>query len=102
FRYGARADELTRREMLRAAAAAGVGLLLSGSGLASVARRGERRRVLVIGAGLAGLSCAYELNEAGYDVTVVEARDRIGGRVLSFNADCGTEFIRGRNVEGGG
>ena len=39
------------------------------------------RRVLIIGAGLAGLSCAYELKQAGFDVILLEARTRPGGRV---------------------
>jgi radical SAM/Cys-rich protein len=41
--------------------------------------RGET--VLVIGAGVAGLAAARELRRAGFEVVVVEARDRIGGRV---------------------
>jgi len=41
---------------------------------------GNRRSVVILGAGIAGLVSAYELRRAGYDVTVLEARDRIGGR----------------------
>src|SRR5690242_11124426 len=41
---------------------------------------GPRRSVVVLGAGIAGLVAAYELRRAGYDVTLLEARDRIGGR----------------------
>ncbi|HEX8639544.1 MAG TPA: FAD-dependent oxidoreductase [Allosphingosinicella sp.] len=42
---------------------------------------GNGRKVVVLGAGIAGLVSAYELRRAGWDVTVLEARDRIGGRV---------------------
>jgi monoamine oxidase len=42
--------------------------------------RGDRSRVLVLGAGIAGLVTAYELGKAGYRVTLVEARERPGGR----------------------
>lgn len=47
-------------------------------------------RVIVIGAGFAGLACADELVRLGHDVTVLEARDRVGGRVRS------QELIPGR------
>ncbi|MEA3010426.1 MAG: monoamine oxidase [Sphingomonadales bacterium] len=42
---------------------------------------GRRKSVVVLGAGIAGLVAAYELRRAGWEVTVIEARDRIGGRV---------------------
>ncbi len=42
--------------------------------------RGSGRSVVILGAGIAGLVSAYELQRAGYQVTVLEARDRIGGR----------------------
>ncbi|MCG5214392.1 FAD-dependent oxidoreductase [Streptosporangium soli] len=41
-------------------------------------------KVVVLGAGIAGLTCAYELGKAGYDCTVIEARDRVGGRSLTL------------------
>jgi monoamine oxidase len=46
-------------------------------------RAQERTKVLVIGAGLAGLNAALLLEEQGIDVQVVEGRQRVGGRVLS-------------------
>jgi monoamine oxidase len=45
--------------------------------------------VAVVGAGFAGLAVALELRDAGLDVTVLEARDRVGGRVHSVELDNG-------------
>ncbi|WP_229258385.1 FAD-dependent oxidoreductase [Duganella rivi] len=41
---------------------------------------GKGTKVLVLGAGIAGLVSAYELRKAGYQVQLIEARDRVGGR----------------------
>jgi monoamine oxidase len=41
------------------------------------------KSVVILGAGIAGLVAAYELRRAGWDVTVIEARDRVAGRVLT-------------------
>jgi monoamine oxidase len=57
----------------------------------------NNRTVTVIGAGLAGLSAAYDLHRAGWQVTVLEARDRVGGRVYSLR-----NFSHGLVAEGGG
>lgn len=94
-----RIDATTRRQFLARTLAGSAGLLLSGSALGALSRRPALagKRVVVIGAGFSGLACAYELKSVGYDVTVLEARNRVGGRVLSF-----ADFIPGRNVEGGG
>lgn len=57
-----------------------------------------RMRVVVIGAGFAGLACADELVRRGHDVTVLEARDRVGGRVWSeelVDGDPSTVIERG-------
>ena len=43
--------------------------------------------VIVVGAGLAGLRCASVLERDGYDVTVLEAADRVGGRVATDEVD---------------
>src|SRR5215471_16637631 len=45
--------------------------------------------VIVVGAGLAGLSAARHLQGAGYSVLVIEARDRVGGRVLNHSLGGG-------------
>jgi monoamine oxidase len=100
-----------RREMLKASALVGAGLMLSSliapsalaRGLAAAQTRAadtkpvNGRRVIVVGAGLSGLACAYELSQAGYDVQVFEARKRLGGRALSFS-----EFVPNKVVEAGG
>ncbi len=56
------------------------------------------RTVIVIGAGLAGLVAAYELTRAGHDVTILEARMRAGGRVLTLREP----FADGLYAEAGG
>src|SRR5690349_4938813 len=45
---------------------------------------GKGRSVVILGAGIAGLVSAYGLQKAGYRVTVLEARDRIGGRAWTL------------------
>lgn len=47
----------------------------------------EHREVVVVGGGLAGLSCAFELTEQGRDVLLLEARDVVGGRTASWRED---------------
>lgn len=98
-RYGPRVDPEERRQFLKLTLAASAGLLLSQRSLLGMALspRRDAKRIVVIGAGFAGLACAYELKAAGYDVKVVEARNRVGGRVLSLG-----DFVPGKNVEGGG
>jgi monoamine oxidase len=66
----------------------------------------DRADVIVIGAGPAGLVASAELAEAGFSVIVLEARDRIGGRVFTwkdvgaqFPIELGAEFIHGRPAE---
>src|SRR6516165_7450339 len=41
---------------------------------------GKGIKIVILGAGIAGLTAGYELRKAGYDVTILEARDRVGGR----------------------
>jgi monoamine oxidase len=49
-------------------------------------RAGTRKRVLIIGAGMAGLVAAYELKRQGHDPVVLEAQGRAGGRIYTLRA----------------
>lgn len=95
-RFGPWPGAVNRRQALQAALAAGGGLLATSLARAEP-RPANLPKVIVVGAGFAGLACADELAAAGYPVTVVEARDRVGGRVRTF-----TDMIPGKTVEGGG
>ena len=61
----------------------------------------DDKRIIVIGAGLAGLSCAYELDQAGFNVMLIEARSRPGGRVNTYRdpfsdnlySEMGAEYV---------
>ena len=76
---------VSRRQFLRRSAIAVAAAGLSQSRLAGAVRTsvlsGPAKKVLILGAGMAGLVAAYELTKLGHDVTVLEARTRPGGRV---------------------
>lgn len=60
----------------------------------------EGATVIVVGAGMAGLSAASALRDDGFDVTVVEGRERVGGRLFTDDAlgvplDLGASWIEG-------
>jgi monoamine oxidase len=79
----------TRRDFLKQSTLAMTALSVSPLGLltktgARVTLTAQPKKVIVIGAGLAGLSAAYELIQAGHDVTILEARTRAGGRVYTI------------------
>jgi monoamine oxidase len=93
---------MNKREFLKLLA-----LVLLGSGTSAYGERDNtgvmngNRRVVVIGAGLAGLAATRELMRAGHQVVVLEARDRIGGRIWTSNKwpdlplDLGATWIHG-------
>lgn len=95
-------NAVSRRRMLQATAAAGAALLLSSAALGRARPARTRHTVIVVGGGLSGLACALELRAAGYDVHILEARDRCGGRVLTWCDSEQNAFISGRTLEAGG
>ena len=101
---------LTRRDFLMKAGEAGgysaAYILMQSLGLLPVAasaastvpmRPGSGRgiRVVILGGGIAGLVAAYELGKLGYTCTVLEARDRVGGRNWSIRRDTRVAFANG-------
>jgi monoamine oxidase len=74
--------KITRRQFLGRSAIAVVGAGLNpASAWGAIVLSGPARKVLVLGAGMAGLVAGYELSKLGHDVTILEARTRPGGRV---------------------
>jgi monoamine oxidase len=73
----------TRRGLITRAGAGAIALSALGR-LTPAARAAAAQRIVVVGAGLAGLTCAYRLKQAGYTAQVYEASDRLGGRCWSI------------------
>jgi monoamine oxidase len=74
---------LNRRAFLQQTAA-GVAGLAATPAVPFAQVSGRAQRIIVIGAGMAGLSAAFELKAQGHDVTILEARTRPGGRVFTM------------------
>ena len=49
----------------------------------------KKRHIIIVGAGLAGLSAAYELTKVGHDVDILEMQNRVGGRVKTLREKDG-------------
>jgi monoamine oxidase len=56
---------------------------------------GKGKKVLILGAGIAGMTAAYELRKAGFDCTILEARNRPGGRCWTVRSGTSVEFTDG-------
>jgi monoamine oxidase len=98
-RHNASANELrvSRREFIRTISTATAGLALPASPFATK-QVTTSARVIVVGAGLAGLTCAYRLKQSGITATVYEANTRLGGRCWTRRGD----FDQGQIAEHGG
>jgi monoamine oxidase len=88
---------IDRRTFLKAS-----GLALCGAVPSAVrgSSGGHGKKIVVVGAGMAGLACARSLRDRGFEVVVLEARNRIGGRIrtnrsLACAVDLGASWIHG-------
>jgi monoamine oxidase len=76
---------MNRREFLQLAAMTALSAYAQSSSLPDgLTRRGPARRIVILGAGLAGLAAAEDLIKVGHKVTILEARTRPGGRVYTL------------------
>ncbi len=101
-------EKISRRRLIQG------GLALGGAAAATTFRRDSHiavaksgiSPVLVVGAGIAGLTAAYRLRKAGVPVNIIEARNRVGGRIRTLpnaagtkiKAELGGEFIDTNDV----
>jgi monoamine oxidase len=94
-------QNVSRRTFLKESIGSGAAVAFPPPFLARSAERaapvGRPQKVIIVGAGIAGLTTAFELMNAGHDVTVLEARMRPGGPVHTLRDD----FCDGLYAEGG-
>jgi monoamine oxidase len=95
-------DKITRRELLTTSLRASAGALLLGRPRESRSQaQPQKPDVIVVGAGIAGLAAARRLKSQGASVLILEARNRIGGRVWTdtsmpgVSLDLGASWIQG-------
>jgi monoamine oxidase len=89
--------QLNRRSFLSHAAAI-TGTIASAAALSRPVLAAPASRVVIVGAGFAGMTCAYRLQQAGVIAQVLEASDRIGGRMFTLR----DAFPEGQITELGG
>lgn len=75
-------NKTNRREFLKIIGAASLGVAVSSN---NVFAQRRKKSCVIIGAGFSGLAAAFKLKNAGWNVTILEARNRIGGRVFSYS-----------------
>ena len=88
----------SRRDFLTGSAVAASLALLPGRRAWSATDSAD---VIIVGAGLAGLNAALHLEAAGFRVLVLEGRDRVGGKILTFSGVQGMPEAGGRSIFGG-
>jgi monoamine oxidase len=102
---------LTRRTLIGTAGAGAAAAMLPGAAEAAKRKKAKRKKskstkrkrtadVCVVGAGFAGLTAARELVKAGRSVILLEARDRVGGRILNQEIAGGEISERGGTFVG--
>ena len=78
-------SRIDRRQFIRRSAIAAAGITLAqSSAFASIAIHPAPKKIVIIGAGMAGLVAGYELSQLGHDITILEAQARAGGRVQTL------------------
>ncbi|MBF2002710.1 MAG: NAD(P)/FAD-dependent oxidoreductase [Synechococcales cyanobacterium M58_A2018_015] len=101
-------EVLSRRQVLGGLIAGAIGMSThwqhSSNRLQPVAQRPTESdpKVLIVGAGIAGLTAGYRLQQAGVPVTIIEATHRTGGRLVSltnFPSDLGTVELGGEFID---
>ncbi|HEY9000243.1 MAG TPA: FAD-dependent oxidoreductase [Mucilaginibacter sp.] len=93
--------KIKRRKFIKDTLIAGAGVVVAPKLLSAETLRPAAKKVIVAGAGITGLCCAYELMKAGHEVTVLEASGRYGGHVFTgrdglsdgLYADYGADHI---------
>jgi len=81
----------TRRDFLKTTAVVAAGSMILPGSFNVLA--GVKPKVIIIGAGFAGLSAAYRLKQKGCEVVVLESRNRVGGRVFSHQIDKDEDLV---------
>lgn len=81
----------TRRDFLKTSAMVAAGSMILPGSFNIIA--GVKPKVIIIGAGFSGLAAAYRLRQKGCQVTVLESRNRVGGRVFSHQIDKDEDLV---------